>query len=502
MSSQVFLAVDLGASSGRMIAGLLDNGSIKIEEIHRFPNGGVRVGQRLFWNWLGLWQHIKDALRIAGQRFRKHEIVSIGVDTWGVDFALLGADDSVLSSPICYRDSQTNGILEQAFKVAAREEIFAETGLQFLEFNSLFQLFAMKNRGDVALQNARHFLMIPDLIHWLLCGEKSNESTDASTTQLLNPHTKSWSTKLIDAFELPGEIFGNITPPGSHLGQLRKELAEEVGLQQINVVVPASHDTASAVAAVPIQAPISDHPDWCYISSGTWSCMGVELANAKINDLVRQFDYTNEGGVEDSTRLLKNIAGLWLVQECQRIWAGQGNELNWRELVSLAEQAQPLRSIIPPDHSGFLAPKNMPQAITDYCTKTNQATPESNGDVIRCALESIAMRYRAVLNQLEEIIGNKINTIHIVGGGSQNDLLNQFAADATGRDVVAGPVEATAIGNLSAQMIAAGNFNSMAEARKMIQQNFPTKSFAPQNVDAWDEAYEKTESICSTDNVR
>ena len=491
MTFKVFLAVDLGASSGRMIAGIYDENQFQLEEIHRFPNRGVRVGERLLWNWLGLWQHIKDAMRIAGQRFSSDEIVSIGVDTWGVDFALLGPDQNVLGSPICYRDTQTQGILDDAFAIMSREAIFAETGLQFLEFNSLFQLYAMKRRGDAALESAKHFLMIPDLIHWLLCGEISNEATDASTTQILNPATKSWSTSLLDAFGLPNDIFGPLTSPGTQLGTLRKSLAEEVGLPQINVVVPASHDTASAVAAVPVTAPPSNQPDWCYISSGTWSCMGVELADAKINAHVQELDFTNEGGVEGTTRLLKNISGLWLVQECQRIWKEQGNEFSWLELVELAREANPLQSIIPPDHPNFLAPSNMPEAIADYCANSGQVVPQSNGEFIRCALESIAMRYRVVLNFLVDITGKDIQSIQIVGGGSQNDLLNQMAADATGRKVIAGPVEATAIGNLSLQMISAGIFNSVSETRAMIQKNFPTKSFEPSNESQWDETLEK-----------
>ncbi len=494
-SKKIFLAVDLGASSGRLIAGSLSSTGFELEEIHRFPNQGVRAGNRLLWDWLGLWQHIKDALRIAGNRFKGDEIVSVGVDTWGVDFSLMGKDGDVIGSPICYRDSQTQGIFEEAFKVCRREEIFDRTGLQFIEFNSLFQLYAIKKRNPELLDQAERFLMMPDLFHWLLCGEMTNESTDASTSQLIDPRTIDWASDVIEKFGIPTEIFGEIVQPGTSIGKLRPELADELGLPQIQVVVPASHDTASAVAAVPVQSEALPTPNWCYVSSGTWSCVGVELQSPRINQVVGDLNFTNEGGVEGTTRLLKNVAGMWLVQECRRIWEREGREFDWENLVRLAEDSPRLGSHVPPDHPELMAPANMPQAIASICEATGQTPPADEGQMIRCTLESISLRYRMVLEWLEQITEASIDRIHIVGGGTQNRLLNQLAADATGREVITGPIEATAIGNLMMQMVGAGELANVTEGRQMVANNFPLETYEPGNEDGWDEAYEKFKKI-------
>jgi len=493
-SAKVYLAVDLGASSGRVLAGLFDGAKLKLEEVHRFENGAVHAADRMYWDVLRLWQEIKNGLRAAGAKYGD-AVVSIAVDTWGVDFGLLGENDELLGNPSHYRDPRTNGVFDKAFGIVSREEIFASTGLQFIEFNTLFQLVAMKLQGSPLLSAADSFLMMPDLFHWLLTGEKVNETTNASTTQFLNPLTGTWATDLFEAFDLPSHILGKLAQPGESLGPLRQNVADAVGLKSVNVVLPGTHDTASAVMATPAESLPSAQPDWCYISSGTWSLMGVETPEPCVNDKCRELNFTNEGGVGGTTRLLKNIAGLWLVQECRRIWKEQGHEFGWGELVRRAGESQPLVSLVNPDAANFVAPKNMPTALADFCRNTNQPAPESEGAVIRCALESLALRYRMVLGWLEQLTGGTIETIHIVGGGTQNRQLCQMTADACKRFVVAGPVEATAIGNLMVQAMASGDVESVAAARQIVRNSFDMHEYTPQDSDAWDEAFSRFEAI-------
>jgi rhamnulokinase len=337
--------------------------------------------------------------------------------------------------------------------------------------------------------------MIPDLIHWMLTGEKANERTNATTTQFYNPQTGDWAKSLFERFDLPTAMLGQIIDPGTRLGQLRGSVADATGLTGVDVVVPGTHDTASAVMAVPAASVAGEQPDWCYISSGTWSLMGVEVPRPIVTDKCRELNFTNEGGVGGTTRVLKNIAGLWLVQECRRNWKEEGRDYSWSELVRLAQQAAPLESLIEPDHAVFVAPKNMPAAIRDYCARTGQPVPESEGAVIRAAMESLTLRYRMVLGWLEELMENKISTIHIVGGGTQNRELCQMTADATGRRVVAGPVEATAIGNVMMQAVAAGDVADIAQARQVISASFDVEEYTPQRTHAWDEAYGRFEQL-------
>jgi rhamnulokinase len=491
---QVFLAVDLGASGGRTVAGLFDGERLALEEVNRFENGPVAVAGSMHWDLLSLWSHIQDGLRVAASRYGDR-VVSVGVDTWGVDYGLLGKDDLLLGNPYHYRDRRTFGILERAFKTVSREEIFDETGLQFMELNTLFQLIAMKQSGSPLLEIAQRFLMMPDLFHWLLTGEKVNEFTNATTTQFYNPRSKTWSRTLFDKFGLPGEIFGDIVPPGTRLGRLQPEVAEATGLAAAEVVLPGTHDTASAVMAVPAVAESGGQPNWCYISSGTWSLMGLEVPQPVVTDRVRELNFTNEGGVGDTIRLLKNIAGLWSVQECRRVWKEAGRDFDWGELVGLAEAAPPLASLINPDDGRFVAPKDMTEAIRQYCRETDQAVPDSEGAVVRCALESLAMRYRRVLGWVEQLNGQKIETIHIVGGGTQNKLLSQMAADACNRRVVAGPVEATAIGNVMMQAVSAGAIGSIADAREVIRRSFDVEQYVPRNTAAWDDAFGRYQEV-------
>jgi rhamnulokinase len=491
--SKAYLAVDLGASSGRVVAGLFDGQRVTLEEAYRFENGGVAAGVKMFWDLLNQWSHVVKGLRAAAA---KHPNVrSVGVDTWGVDFGLLGKNDELLGNPYHYRDTRTVGMMEQAFNIVPRQEIFAATGLQFMEFNTLYQLLAMKLGNNPLLDAAQQLLMIPDLFHWLLTGEKANEYTDVSTSQFYNPQTGDFARTLLEKFGLPTHILGPLAHPGTKLGPLQKSVAEETGLAGVQVVLPGTHDTASAVMAVPAASVPGAKPDWCYISSGTWSLMGVETPRPIINDRMYELNFTNEGGVGGTTRVLKNIAGLWLVQQSRNLWKQQGHEFGWEELTRRAGETQPLLSLVDPDHASFVAPRDMPAAIREYCQQTGQPVPGSEGAVIRCALESLALRYRMVLGMLEELVGGELKTIHIVGGGSLNRLLCQMTADCCNRRVVAGPVEATAIGNVMLQAVADGAIGSIAKAREVIRHSFSVQQYFPQNTRPWDDAYERFQKL-------
>jgi rhamnulokinase len=495
MKRKVYLAVDLGASSGRVLAGKFDGHDLDLEEVHRFANGPVNVNGRLYWRTFELWANILVGLREAGRRYGA-SIVSVGVDAWGVDFGLLDCRGELLGAPVAYRDARTQGAFDRAFAVVPREEIFAETGLQFMELNTLYQLLAAQRLGSPPLDRAGLMLFMPDLFHWMLTGEAANEQTIASTSQLYNPRTQTWSDILIDRFNLPRELFGRILPPGTTLGPLARHVADETGLKNVNVVLPGSHDTASAVLAVPASAGTAGAaPDWCYISSGTWSLMGLEMPAPIINKECARLNFTNEGGVAGTTRLLKNISGLWLVQECQRIWKSQGQDYNWEGLTRLAEEAPPLRSIINPEDGRLMAPHDMPAQLTALCRESGQPEPAGHGEIIRCALESLALKYRQVLGYLEQLSGAAIRQIHIVGGGTQNHLLCQMTADACGRPVLAGPIEATAIGNVMMQAIAAGDVANVADAREVIRKSFDVVEYQPQRDERWNEAAERFEKL-------
>lgn len=492
--ARVYLAVDLGASSGRVVAGLLQSDRLRLEEVHRFDNGPVVANGRMYWDLLAQWTHIQRGLQAAAAKFGDR-IVSVGVDTWGVDFGLLGRGGELLGNPYHYRDRRTAGMFDKAFQTVPRDQIFAETGLQFMELNSLYQLLAMKQADSPLLDVAERLLMMPDLFHWLLTGEASNEFTDVSTTQLYNPVARDWSWKLIEQFGLPSHIFGAIVPPGTKLGPVRSDLAEAAGLRHVDVVLPGSHDTASAVMAVPAASVAGAVPDWCYISSGTWSLMGVESPQPVVNDTCRELNFTNEGGVGDTIRLLKNIAGLWLLQECRRVWNQAGSEYGWADLVQAAESSAPLVSLIDPDDPSLVAPKDMTATIREQCRASGQPVPETPGAMVRCILESLALRYRMVLGWLRELTGSPINTIHIVGGGTQNRLLCQMAADACNCRVLAGPVEATAIGNVMVQATTAGDVSGIAEARAFVRGSFDVVEYVPQSPGPWDDAYGRFEQL-------
>ncbi len=490
MAEKVYLAIDMGASSGRHLAGLFNGKKLVLEEVYRFENGPVEVGGNLYWDLLLQWSHVRQGLRAAGAKWGG-EIASVGVDTWGVDFGLLGPGDELLANPYHYRDARTNGILERAFAIVPREEIFRHTGLQFMQLNTLYQLLVMKLAGSRLLDIAETLLMMPDLFHWMLTGVKCNEMTEASTSQCYNPATGGWATELLEKFDLPCGMLGRIEQPGAALGPLRENIVGETGLTAANVVLPASHDTGSAVAAVPARSVAGETPDWCYISLGTWALMGIESPEPLINDTVLKLNFTNEGGVAQTSRVLKNITGLWLLQECRRLWNLAGRNWDWEDLNQLAADATPLVSFINPDAPDFLAPADMPKAIHKACKKTGQTAPADEGAVLRCALESLALAFRHVLSMCEELAGRRMETIHIVGGGTQNRQLCQLTANACGRRVVAGPVEATAIGNVMVQAVAAGDVADIAQAREVVRRSFDVEEYEPRNTDRWDDAYEK-----------
>lgn len=488
MAQRTYLAIDLGASSGRHLAGRFDGEQLSLVEVYRFENGPVPVGGHLYWDLLAQWSHVRTGLRAAAQL---GEIASVGVDTWGVDFGLLGPGDELLANPVHYRDTRTDGLLDRAFAVVPREQIFAQTGLQFMQFNTLYQLWAMRLAGSAVLDAAQRMLMMPDLFHWMLTGEKSNEVTNATTTQMFDPQQGDWARELMSRFELPTQIVGPLAQPGTTLGPLRRQVAEESGLKDVRVVLPGTHDTASAVAAVPAQATLGARPNWCYISSGTWSLMGAEVPRPIVTPDCLALNFTNEGGVAGTTRLLKNIAGLWLVQECRRVWNQQAGGVSWDDLNRLAGAARPLVSLIDPDDPSFMAPANMPEAIRRYCQQSGQSVPANEGSIIRCSLESLALRYRQVLSWLEQLIGGRIETIHVVGGGALNTQLCQATADACQRVVLAGPVEATAIGNVLVQAMAKGDLRSLDEARQVVRRSFPLVRYEPADGASWDAAYER-----------
>lgn len=496
----VHLAVDLGASSGRVLAGRLGDHGVELEELNRFHNGGVSLGKRTVWNLLGQWEEILSGLSQAATRF-PNQIRSIGADTWGVDYVLLDRNDDQVGPCYCYRDPRTRGMLEQSFERLSREKIFAATGLQFMEINTAYQLLAMRLEDSPLLDIAETFLMVPDFLHWQLTGQKSNEFTNASTTQLLNPQTCDWSPEVLDAFDIPRHLFSKPLQPGSSLGPILPSVAARTGLaSDVEVILPATHDTGSAVLAVPAKTFAASQPDWCYISCGTWSLMGVELAGPELGEACQMLNFTNEGGAQGSIRLLKNISGLWIVQQCREQWKREGRDLSWGRLVELAQAASPMESIIDPDDDCFVAPENMPEAVRGYCNRTGQRVPGDEGAIIRCALESLALKYRMVLGMLEQITGRKIETIHMVGGGVQNRLLCQFAADACDRHVVAGPVEATAIGNILMQALGCGEIGSIDEARELVRRAKDIAQYEPQPSERWDRGFEKLKQLSMHSN--
>ena len=482
-----FLAFDLGAESGRAMLGQFDGQRLRLSEIHRFSNGPVRLPDGLHWDVLRLWTEVLHGLALA-TREQGADLAGVGLDTWGVDFALLDRDGALVSNPYHYRDSRTDGMLDEAFRRVPRAEIFEQTGIQFMPINSLYQLLSMVVGRSPALDIAETFLTMPDLFNYWLTGRQVCEFSNATTTQCYDPRRGDWARSLLERLSIPSHIFPEFVPPGTIVGELLPAVADEVGLGGLPVIAPACHDTGCAVAAVPAVSG-----DFVYISSGTWSLMGAELLEPVINEQSLAFNFTNEGGVGGTFRFLRNITGLWLLQECRRTWARAaaptGEEFSYDDLTHMAAEADPLQSVVDPDHGDFLRPGDMPARICAFCHKTSQPVPQSKGAVVRCVLESLALKYRWVLERLEEILGRRLEPIHIVGGGTQNQLLNQFTADATGRQVVTGPIEATAAGNVITQAMALGHIASLEEGRQVVRNSFDLATYEPTGRSEWENAY-------------
>ena len=489
---QNYLAIDLGAESGRAIIASLDGDRLRLNEVYRFSNGPVRLNDGLHWDVLRLWQEIKTGIFLAVKAGQK--IDSLGLDTWGVDFALLDRNGSLLSNPFHYRDTRTDGMLADAFRRMPRSEIFAKTGIQFMQINTLYQLLAMAIQKSPLLDVAETFVTIPDLFNYWLSGELTNEFTNATTTQCFDPIQRNWALPVLQAMDVPVKLFKPVTESGTPIGKLKPQIAEETGSGGVQIILPACHDTGSAVVAVPAK-----NQDFAWISSGTWSIMGVEVQQPCVNAEALSYNFTNEGGVFETWRLSKNIMGLWLIQECKHAWARHGDDLSYDELTAMAVSAKPFMAVIDPDDERFLHPGDMPARIRSYCLDTKQAVPNSKGEIIRVALEGLALKYRWVLERLEELEARRFSPIYIIGGGTRNRLLNQFTANATQREVLAGPVEATAIGNVLMQAIGLGRLGSLAEARAVVRTSFEVEEFHPDGHDGWEEAYEKLKGFILLD---
>ncbi len=483
---QTYLAVDLGAESGRVMAGRFDGSTLELSELHRFPNRFANVNGTLHWDALRLWNDICDGLAKAAAL---GEVAGIGADTWGVDFALLDERGAMLGNPVCYRDARHDGYIERAARTVPKRDIYERTGLQFLGFNTLYQLLAVCAQSPRDLERAATLLFMPDLLHFWLSGERRSEYSIASTSQMLDARARSWDTELLARFGLPTGILAPLVAPGDAIGSLRPDLAARLGLSASTpVVAPASHDTASAVAAVPFAHPGERA---AFLSSGTWSLMGLELAEPLISDDSYNLGFTNEGGAFGTIRLLKNIAGLWLLQECRRDWQARGQEWSYAQLAHLAGEAGDGGSFVEPDEARFASPGDMPRKIADFCRETGQTAPATEAEFARCCLDSLALKYRWTFEKLEHLGGQSLDALYVVGGGSQNELLNQLTADCIGKPVIAGPVEATAAGNILVQAVARGAINDAAQVRAVVRGSFASKRFAPRPAERarWDEKF-------------
>ncbi len=478
MEPRHYLALDLGAESGRAMVGSIAGGALTLDETHRFANQPVKQPDGLHWDTAHLWREIKRGIAASAA---KYPLESLALDTWGVDFGLLDEHGALLGEPYHYRDARTDGMLEAAFARLPRQEIFAQTGIQFMQLNTLYQLLAMALAKDPQLAAARTFLTIPDLFNFWLSGQMANEFTIATTTQCYNPLARAWALPMLEKLGIPAGFFLPVCQPGTRLGSLLPAVAAETGAGAIPVIAPACHDTGSAVAAVPAQ-----NQDFAWLSSGTWSIMGTVASQPCLQEKALKYNFTNEGGVFDTWRLSKNIMGLWIVQECKRQWGA-----SYDELTQLAAQARPFLAVIDPDAGLFFHPGQMPEKVQQFCAASGQAVPQTQGEIVRVVLESLALKYRLTLQQIEELSGKRLDPIHIIGGGTRNRLLNQFTADCTGREVVAGPVEATATGNILMQAIALGHLGSLEEARALVRKSFDLAVYHPTRQAGWDEAFAK-----------
>ena len=485
-SQHAYLAFDLGAESGRAVVANFHSGVLQIEEVHRFANEPIECGGSLHWDVPHLWLEMRRAL----EGLKDTRLQGIGVDAWGVDFALLGEAGELLQNPYHYRDSRTANVMDEVFRVVPKEEIYRRTGIQFMPINTLYQFYAAKKCTPGVLAAAQWLITIPDLFNYWLTGNAVCEFTNATTTQMVDPQTRTWAHDLVDRLELPSRLLPPIVEPGTLIGKLRRGLVCDSALAETPVIATACHDTGSAVAAV------SAREGTAFLSSGTWSLLGTELDAPVITKEAFDLNFTNEGGVKGTTRLLKNVMGLWMLRSCRESWAAKGREYGYRELMELAAQERPFQHLVDPDDETFLRAANLCEAIDAYCRKTQQPTPSGPEAYVRTILESLAMKYRFVLHNLERLTRRPIEKIRVIGGGSRNRLLNQLTADATGRRVLAGPAEATALGNIGIQILAQGDASSLAEVRAIIDRSFPTEEFIPCDTARWDQEAVRFEQYC------
>lgn len=495
MKTLNLLAFDFGASSGRAILGRFDGNRIAVTTVHQFPNGPVETTGHLYWDILRFLLELKEGLGKASIETAR-SLSGVGIDTWGVDYGLLDSSGQLLGFPYHYRDARTSGMYDAAFDRLSKQEIFRLTGIAFNPFNTLFQLLSMKVHQPALLEQAATLLLMPDLLSYLLTGVKMTEYTDASTSQLLDGRSRKWNAEIMKAMGFPERLFTDIQQPGTIRGTLLPDMSEEVRLQKLPVIAVASHDTASAVVAVPAEGDTH-----AYLSSGTWSLLGVEAKTPVMDPRALKWNFTNEGGAGGVYRLLRNVMGLWILQECKRTWDAEGSNLDFSDMVELAQNSPPFSALIDPDDSSFYSPGDMPARIRDYCRMTSQTLPANPSAIVRIVLESLALKYRWVVDRLEELVGRKIESLYLVGGGVKNTLLNQFTADALQRPVFGGPPEATALGNLLVQALALGELGSIAEIRQIVRVSFPTTTFEPRANEAWGEAYDRFCRLLNTQHM-
>ena len=509
--SSAYIAIDLGAESGRVIVAALMGDRLELEEVHRFAHEPVWLPTGLHWDSTGIWREIVAGLRKAAAWCEENpgvKPVSVGVDTWGVDWALVDAAGELVGLPHAYRDPRNVAAYDEVLARLEQDRIYQTTGIQFMPLNTLYSLYAHKLADPAALDRAEQLLFMPDLVHFWLSGERTVEATIASTSQMVDCHTGDWARDMLGELDLPTDLLGPIAPPGSTVGTLRGKIAEETGLPPtLRVVAPASHDTASAVAAVPAQQPVATGGppvgsaplrNWCYLSSGTWSLLGAELAAPCVTPAAQAAMFTNELGVGGTTRFLKNIPGLWLVQECRRHFARHGDDFDYATLTQLAADSPAFRTLVDPAHASFQSPGGMPKKIAQFAHATGQPAPDSPGQYVRCCLESLALTYHAKLEALESILGQRFDVIHVVGGGGKNSLLCQMTADATSRRVIVGPYEATAMGNALVQAMAVGDVRDLAELRRIVANSFDLATCEPNPSDEWNAAHDRFRQICAT----
>lgn len=497
MAKNAYLAIDLGAESGRAIVGVVTDGNLELHDVHRFRHLARQLPSGLHWDLMGLWGNILDGVTAAVEWASKHDLTltSLGVDTWGVDYAVIGNSGNLLELPHCYRDERNGDAFEKAVDKVGRDAIYDATGIQLLALNTLYQVLAQHEAEPDVLPLADKLLFIPDLLHYFFTGKATCEATIASTSQMTDARTGQWNFEFLQKLGLPTQMLGEIVPPGSTVGTLLPHVAATTGAStNLRVVAPASHDTASAIAAVPADSDTN----WCYVSSGTWSLMGAELAEPCVTPEARAANFTNEGGVDGTTRFLKNLIGLWPVQECRRAFEKAGNPIEYAELTQLAADAEPFRTLLDLNHAPFMSPGDMPEKIAEFARSTNQPVPEEPGQFVRACLESLALLYRRTLEELEAVVGSCFDVMHIVGGGGRNELLNQMTANAIGRPAIVGPEEATAAGNVLVQAIAAGQLADLNELRQVVRTSFSPKTYQPQDTSDWDTAAARFEQLCST----